>query len=343
MACQFPGQAWQHYDIAFRKYAAATGLTDWFRMNLDLYNFHTRSPVGSSSHPLLQHRRSSQFSYTDAPKSPHYCHSWNDGECRWPFGRCCFVTPAGHAMETTLKSTVHFALAGTTGDLGHQPPPGVSATGTNSGQVASAQSNSGVNSCFCFIAQAGLQKSVSLVAGDTPLVNVKDPSAVDTTAPLGQATGAHSPQLTSMCQSGHGISQLKPVPMVTPINADKLQAKLHSYPNQARASYVLSDIRSGFRLGFDASRLTLKSASTNMHSSTLHPAVIDDYLHTELQKGRVAGPFSTPPWPNLHISWFGVIPKKNQPGKWHLILDLSSPAGSSMNDGIPKESSLCSI
>ena len=219
-----------------------------------------------------------------------------------------------------------------------QAQPAILVTSPLREQVASAQSNSGVNSCFRCFAQAGLPKSVSLVAGDTPLVNVKDPSAADTTAPLGQATGTHSPQPTSMCKLGHGISQLKPVPMVTPINADKLQAELHSYPNQARASYVLSDIRSGFRLGFDASRLTLKSASTNMHSSTLHPAVIDDYLHTELQKGRVAGPFSTPPWPNLHISWFGVIPKKNQPGKWHLILDLSSPAGSSMNDGIPKES-----
>jgi len=26
----------------------------------------------------------------------------------------------------------------------------------------------------------------------------------------------------------------------------------------------------------------------------------------------------------------------NQPGKWHLILDLSSPAGNSANNGIPK-------
>ena len=31
-----------------------------------------------------------------------------------------------------------------------------------------------------------------------------------------------------------------------------------------------------------------------------------------------------------------MIPKNNQPGKWHLILDLSSPEGQSVNDGIPK-------
>ena len=38
--------------------------------------------------------------------------------------------------------------------------------------------------------------------------------------------------------------------------------------------------------------------------------------------------------PDLNISGFGVIPKAGQPGKWHLILDLSSPHGFSVNDGI---------
>ena len=52
--------------------------------------------------------------------------------------------------------------------------------------------------------------------------------------------------------------------------------------------------------------------------------------------GRVAGPFNPPPspFPNLQISSFGVIPKKGQPGKWRLIVDLSSPWGASVNDGI---------
>ena len=39
-------------------------------------------------------------------------------------------------------------------------------------------------------------------------------------------------------------------------------------------------------------------------------------------------------FPNLQISSFGVIPKKGQPGKWCLIVDLSSPLGASVNDGI---------
>ena len=43
----------------------------------------------------------------------------------------------------------------------------------------------------------------------------------------------------------------------------------------------------------------------------------------------------------MHCSPFGVIPKKHKPGKWRLIIDLSAPEGSSVNDGIAKE--LCSL
>ena len=60
------------------------------------------------------------------------------------------------------------------------------------------------------------------------------------------------------------------------------------------------------------------------------------FSSVEVSCGRVAGLFATPPVPGLHVSHFGIIPKNNQPSKWHLILDLSSPEGHSVNDGIPK-------
>ena len=50
---------------------------------------------------------------------------------------------------------------------------------------------------------------------------------------------------------------------------------------------------------------------------------------------RVFGPVAHIPLPNLHISRFGVIPKKDD--AWRLILDLSFPFGHSVNDGINKE------
>ena len=43
----------------------------------------------------------------------------------------------------------------------------------------------------------------------------------------------------------------------------------------------------------------------------------------------------------IHISRFRVIPKKHQPGRWRLIVDLSSPINQSVNDFI--DPSLCSL
>ena len=39
----------------------------------------------------------------------------------------------------------------------------------------------------------------------------------------------------------------------------------------------------------------------------------------------------------IHCSPFGVIPKKNKPNKWRLIVNLSAPESHSVNDGISKE------
>ena len=50
-ARHFSSSAWLEYDLVFRKDAVASGLSDWSRMKLDLYNFHLRSPAMAS--PLL--------------------------------------------------------------------------------------------------------------------------------------------------------------------------------------------------------------------------------------------------------------------------------------------------
>ncbi|MEM6772491.1 MAG: reverse transcriptase domain-containing protein, partial [Bacteroidota bacterium] len=94
----------------------------------------------------------------------------------------------------------------------------------------------------------------------------------------------------------------------------------------------MSGIRYGFRLGFHA--LPPKSATRNKKSAEGLPAIVEEYLNHEVTLGRVAGPFSFPPLPDLHISSFGVIPKSGQPGKWRLIIDLSALEGRSVNDGI---------
>lgn len=92
----------------------------------------------------------------------------------------------------------------------------------------------------------------------------------------------------------------------------------------------MDGLHSGFRLGFDHSR-QLKSAKKNKPSANQHADA------NEVSLERVLGPFPSPPLPDLHVSSFGVIPKRGQPGKWRLNVDLSSPGGLSVNDGINPE------
>ena len=134
------------------------------------------------------------------------------------------------------------------------------------------------------------------------------------------------------------FSPLVSVDRVSPLVLSKFRAELVNHPDRPAVAYVLSGVQFGFHVGFAGPPGSLKSASSNMRSSFVHPSVIDHYLKTEVSLGRVAGPFPSPLLPNLHISRFGIIPKTNQPGKWRLILDLSVLAGHSVNDGIPKPS-----
>ena len=42
-------------------------------------------------------------------------------------------------------------------------------------------------------------------------------------------------------------------------------------------------------------------------------------------------------WDSHTVSPMGIIPKKNKPNKWRLIVDLSSPKGFNINEDIPSE------
>lgn len=55
----------------------------------------------------------------------------------------------------------------------------------------------------------------------------------------------------------------------------------------------------------------------------------------EVSRGHTCGPFSSPPFVPFHCSPLGAVPKKD--GSSRIILDLSSPSGFFINDGIPPE------
>ena len=70
---QFSGSAWCEYDKAFRQHAAASKLSDWSSINVQLFNFHTagsglrtyvaanvsHTATGSSFEPLGNNNRDS--------------------------------------------------------------------------------------------------------------------------------------------------------------------------------------------------------------------------------------------------------------------------------------------
>ena len=110
--------------------------------------------------------------------------------------------------------------------------------------------------------------------------------------------------------------------------------ELADYPDQAAVAYILNGLCDGFRIAFEA----LSVSSIIMHYAFDHPSVIHAYLENEVSCGQVAGPFTSPSFTDLHISFFAVLQNGNQPGKWYMILDLSSPDGHSVNDSIHKTS-----
>ena len=130
--------------------------------------------------------------------------------------------------------------------------------------------------------------------------------------------------------------------IVTPFKLEVWAKELDSHPDIQFRDFILTGIERGFKIGFDARSIVFKSARRNMVSAFDHSEVIDEYLAGEKAMGRV-GSVANYPFvaSHCHTSPFGVIPKKSKPGKWRLIVDLSSPDGHSVNDGIDKE--LCGL
>ena len=129
--------------------------------------------------------------------------------------------------------------------------------------------------------------------------------------------------------------------IVSPLILDNWRQALQEHPDRQFVEYILEGIAHGFHIGYDRSKQTCISTQRNMSSAVQNPGSVEDYLETELKEGHIMGPFKPEDIPTAQVSRLGVIPKRGQPGKWHLVLDLSSPPDHSVNDGIDKD--ICSL
>ena len=119
----------------------------------------------------------------------------------------------------------------------------------------------------------------------------------------------------------------------TPVKPVQLAFYLRGY-NNSISDYLIQGFVHGFSIRYLGSLIAMRSQ--NLKSAKDNPTSVTEKLSKELTAGRIVGPFDVPPFDPFRVSPLGIIPKKS-PGEFRLIHHLSYPAGSSVNDGIPKE------
>ena len=90
----------------------------------------------------------------------------------------------------------------------------------------------------------------------------------------------------------------------------------------------------GFPLHYEGTRFSC--TSNNLLSAMQNPTAVDAKISKELDAQRLAGPFSSPPFPVFRISPLGLVPEKIEE-EFRLIHHLSFPKGSSLKDGISSD------
>ena len=94
-------------------------------------------------------------------------------------------------------------------------------------------------------------------------------------------------------------------------------------------------------MGYRHQGATLRSSGRNHPSSLANCEVISMYIQEEVLAGRIVGPLAPCVHNWIHCSLIGLVPKGRGTGWWRMIVDLSCPEGTSINDGI--SSDLCSL
>lgn len=122
--------------------------------------------------------------------------------------------------------------------------------------------------------------------------------------------------------------------LLSPVNPKSLGEFLVGY-DRDQATYLLNEFTYGCRLGCTSAP---SSCVPHNHKSTLdYPDIIEDYINTGLNKGRIAGPFLNKPFEHFVVSPLGLVPKGST-GKFRVI-HLSFPKNQSVNSNIPRENS----
>ena len=186
--------------------------------------------------------------------------------------------------------------------------------------------------------------------------------------PTFAATSSVTPQLASLVDNAPGLPRSFPVPSCSSsdfVVHSQLFVSLHhrvhaaGLPNFRGARLAVptslnlplwrsllseySDVgvcdflEFGWPIGYDYNGALPSSVFRNHRGAIDFPSAVDSYLSTELRLGSVCGPFARNPFSSPYaVSPLNSVPKQGSVER-RFILDLSWPAGSSVNDGICKE------
>ena len=113
----------------------------------------------------------------------------------------------------------------------------------------------------------------------------------------------------------------------TPVNLVHLKNELKSYPDKAVAEELAHGFEFGFPLYYTGSRMPKESKKLKTANE------IDQHkLLTEINLGRIAGPFHDKPISTLRISPIGLVEKKT-PGFFDCSAKLGIPIATRKNEG----------
>ena len=98
--------------------------------------------------------------------------------------------------------------------------------------------------------------------------------------------------------------------------------------------FLIQYLTYGFPLSTVDFKLDHNDQIKNHHSALQFPAAIEQYLHKEVSLGAILGPYRSIDYDKLHCSPLLTRPKDGDNRR--VILNLSFPAGASLNDAVTK-------
>lgn len=172
--------------------------------------------------------------------------------------------------------------------------------------------------------------------GQKPLDKVFRPASNRNDQPMGPVSGSDYTQnilRAHVAIRKSGLPNYKGcrIPVETKVNVAFIERELANYEDNMVSEFI----KFGFPPGM-IGELTESIASPNHRSALQFPAAMDSYVSREVEEGAILGPFDNSPFTAHTIISPLSTTEKCGSDERRVIMDLSYPPGTSVNDRIPR-------